>query len=78
MISNETEVLPVSHVPLLEVKNLKTHFLTERGKVTAVNGVSFRDPSGGDRRNRWGIGLRQERHVPIDHPLARALGSDRV
>lgn len=41
MISNETEVLPVSHVPLLEVKNLKTHFLTERGKVTAVNGVSF-------------------------------------
>lgn len=27
--------------PLLEVKNLKTHFHTERGKVTAVNGVSF-------------------------------------
>jgi len=27
--------------PLLEVKNLKTHFHTERGRVTAVNGVSF-------------------------------------
>ncbi|RXZ82031.1 ABC transporter ATP-binding protein [Paenibacillaceae bacterium] len=27
--------------PLLEVNNLKTHFHTERGKVTAVNGVSF-------------------------------------
>lgn len=27
--------------PLLEVKNLKTHFQTERGKVTAVNGVNF-------------------------------------
>lgn len=26
---------------LLEVKNLKTHFRTERGPVTAVNGVSF-------------------------------------
>ncbi|NHN32210.1 ABC transporter ATP-binding protein [Paenibacillus agricola] len=27
--------------PLLEVKNLKTHLHTERGRVTAVNGVSF-------------------------------------
>jgi len=27
--------------PLLEVKDLKTHFHTDRGKVTAVNGVSF-------------------------------------
>lgn len=27
--------------PLLEVKQLKVHFQTERGKVTAVNGVSF-------------------------------------
>ncbi|ASA25163.1 ABC transporter ATP-binding protein [Paenibacillus donghaensis] len=27
--------------PLLEVKNLKTHFQTERGKVTAVNGVNL-------------------------------------
>lgn len=27
--------------PLLEVQQLKTHFHTERGKVTAVNGVSF-------------------------------------
>lgn len=31
----------MSEAPLLEVKNLKTHFHTERGKVTAVNGVSF-------------------------------------
>jgi peptide/nickel transport system ATP-binding protein len=31
----------MSNEPLLEVKNLKTHFHTERGKVTAVNGVSF-------------------------------------
>lgn len=27
--------------PLLEVKNLKTHFRTERGRVTAVDGISF-------------------------------------
>jgi peptide/nickel transport system ATP-binding protein len=27
--------------PLLEVQSLKTHFHTERGRVTAVNGVSF-------------------------------------
>lgn len=27
--------------PLLNVKNLKTHFHTERGRVTAVDGVSF-------------------------------------
>ncbi|MEX2460752.1 MAG: ABC transporter ATP-binding protein [Paenibacillaceae bacterium] len=32
--------------PLLEVKHLKTHFHTERGKVTAVNGVSFSMNSG--------------------------------
>lgn len=29
------------HVPLLEVKNLKTRFATELGEVTAVDGVSF-------------------------------------
>ncbi len=27
--------------PLLEVNNLKTHFYTERGRVTAVDGISF-------------------------------------
>ena len=27
--------------PLLQVNNLKTHFHTERGRVTAVNGVTF-------------------------------------
>src|SRR5690625_3136153 len=27
--------------PLIDVKELKTHFYTERGKVTAVDGVSF-------------------------------------
>ncbi|PJN51443.1 Oligopeptide transport ATP-binding protein OppD [Paenibacillus sp. GM2FR] len=31
----------MNNEPLLEVNNLKTHFHTERGKVTAVNGVSF-------------------------------------
>lgn len=31
----------MNNEPLLAVKNLKTHFHTERGKVTAVNGVSF-------------------------------------
>ncbi|GHH99383.1 ABC transporter ATP-binding protein [Neobacillus kokaensis] len=31
---------------LLELKNLKTHFQTERGVVTAVNGVSFTVHSG--------------------------------
>ena len=28
--------------PLLEVRNLKTHFYTDRGPVTAVDGISFR------------------------------------
>ena len=28
--------------PLLEVENLKTHFYTDRGPVTAVDGISFR------------------------------------
>ncbi|MBB6445156.1 oligopeptide/dipeptide ABC transporter ATP-binding protein [Bacillus benzoevorans] len=28
-------------LPLLEVKNLRTHFRTERGRVTAVDGVNF-------------------------------------
>jgi len=36
----------MSKEPLLEVNNLKTHFHTERGKVTAVNGVSFSMNSG--------------------------------
>ena len=27
--------------PLLEVKDLKTHFYSERGRVTAVDGISF-------------------------------------
>ena len=27
--------------PILEVKNLKTHFFTEKGVVKAVKGVSF-------------------------------------
>lgn len=36
----------VNNKPLLEVKNLKTHFHTERGKVTAVNGVNFSMNSG--------------------------------
>lgn len=27
--------------PLLEVKNLKTHFHTERGQITAVDGITF-------------------------------------
>lgn len=31
----------MSKEPLLEVDNLKVHFHTERGRVTAVNGVSF-------------------------------------
>lgn len=31
----------MSSEPLLEVNNLKTHFQTARGQVTAVNGVSF-------------------------------------
>lgn len=32
--------------PLLAVKHLKTHFYTERGRVTAVDGVSFTVQSG--------------------------------
>jgi len=31
----------MTNEPLLELKDLKTHFYTERGRVTAVDGVSF-------------------------------------
>lgn len=31
----------MSEQPLLEVKNLKTKFATEKGDVTAVDGISF-------------------------------------
>ncbi|RUS46591.1 ABC transporter ATP-binding protein [Cohnella sp. AR92] len=31
----------MSQTPLLDVRNLRTHFYTERGRVTAVDGVSF-------------------------------------
>ncbi len=31
----------MNNKPLLEIKDLRTHFNTERGRVTAVNGISF-------------------------------------
>lgn len=31
----------LNETPLLQVKDLKTHFYTERGQVTAVDGISF-------------------------------------
>lgn len=31
----------MQHQPLLEVKDLKVHFFTERGRITAVDGISF-------------------------------------
>src|SRR5690625_3175669 len=33
--------MEMTNEPLLELKDLKTHFYTERGRVTAVDGVSF-------------------------------------
>ncbi|KEQ26714.1 ABC transporter ATP-binding protein [Paenibacillus tyrfis] len=39
MYTTRIEVKPLA--PLLEVKNLKTHFKTEGGVVASVNGVSF-------------------------------------
>lgn len=32
--------------PLLAVENIKTHFYTDRGRVTAVDGISFRLDAG--------------------------------
>jgi peptide/nickel transport system ATP-binding protein len=34
-------VIPMAQPHLLEVRELKTHFLTEKGRVTAVDGVTF-------------------------------------
>ncbi len=36
----------MSETPLLDVKNLKTHFQTESGRVTAVDGISFQVQKG--------------------------------
>lgn len=36
----------MSETPLLDIKNLKTHFETETGQVTAVDGVSFQVKKG--------------------------------
>lgn len=36
----------MSEAPLLDVKNLKTHFQTETGRVTAVDGISFQVQKG--------------------------------
>ena len=34
-------MVPMQKQPLLDVKELKTHFRTERGRITAVDGISF-------------------------------------
>ncbi|MBI3935115.1 MAG: ABC transporter ATP-binding protein, partial [Acidobacteria bacterium] len=38
---------PSGNAPLLVVKDLKTHFFTDRGVARAVDGVSFAIPAGG-------------------------------
>jgi ABC-type glutathione transport system ATPase component len=46
MLENESRIAPqleneIRKVPLLSVENLKTQYCTEKGWVTAVDGVSF-------------------------------------
>ena len=53
--------------PLLQVRNLTTRFNTERGRLTAVDQVSFDIGRGRDGRHRRRVGLRQERDRAVDH-----------
>ena len=64
--------------PLLQVRNLTTRFNTERGRLTAVDQVSFDVECRRDSCHRRRVRLGQERHGALHHaPHSLAAGAHR-
>ena len=60
--------------PLLEVRDLQTHFVTELGTVRAVDGASFKLEQGQTLGIVGESGLRKIDHVALDSAHRAAAG----